>query len=89
MTRSLACRNSAWCGKPRAVGRDLCMECVMHMGPHKYDTTSRVDCCVCFEPKHMVTLQCAHELCNDCWFTVCQGVSDPLCPICRQANVFQ
>jgi hypothetical protein len=66
----------------------LCYDCVFQMGKHKM--TNDVDkCCVCLEDRVMIKLDCAHTVCNLCWYIQTYDDGNKwqyLCPICRAKN---
>ena len=71
----------------------VCLPCAMQMGPHAY-TSIQSECCVCFTLSSMLTLQCRHDVCIECWFAISRpsfGTSEhaPKCSLCRRANLFQ
>lgn len=64
----------------------MCMKCVNRMGPH--EITSQIkDCCVCYEKKKIIILQCKHDICDECWYIITENYP-PSCPICRNENVW-
>ncbi len=67
-----------------------CPECAILYG-HGFSHKNEInECPICYENKPMISLQCKHEICWDCWSSICEkSQSDSFenrasCPICRR-----
>lgn len=86
------CRNYKNCKskQPQWISNcydSMCVKCFLQLGQHIY-TNQVEECCVCFENKNMLILQCKHKFCNDCWFNITKtDLYKPTpCPLCRSYN---
>jgi hypothetical protein len=67
-----------------------CCSCGILYGHGFINTNEIKECPVCYDDKPMTSLRCKHELCWDCWSTICNSKSrsDPetmaSCPLCRR-----
>lgn len=85
------CRNYQYCHTklPKYITfihNGMCANCDAMLGRHRI--TNEVDeCCVCYENKRMIVLECNHKLCNDCLYQM-SHISNNRCPMCRNSNTW-
>ena len=62
-----------------------CIYCGMLYG-HGFKNTDKIkECPVCYDDKPMTKLRCGHDICWDCWSTMCniKSKNRTSCPLCR------
>jgi len=62
-----------------------CVSCAIAYGHGFKHTEKQAECPVCYNQKMMSKLRCAHEICWDCWSTICRDDS-ATCPLCRRSK---
>ena len=62
-----------------------CYYCGLIYGHGFIHTNKNEECPVCYENKLMISLRCKHNLCWDCWSTICKSEKNirSTCPLCR------
>ena len=66
-----------------------CSYCGQLYGHGFVHTNEIKECPICYENKLMTSLRCKHELCWDCWSSICKSKEDveetrASCPLCRR-----